>query len=491
MLEVDIAGILKIVMTTKKLIAKNTIIQIVGKTISTGLALAAVGIMTRALGIEKFGWYVTAAGFLQFVGIFSDFGFTAITAKMLSEPDLDKTKLLNNLFTWRFLTALLFQGLAPFTILLFPYPTPIKMAVAIMSLSFFAISINQIFIGYCQSTLKMAFQVAGEILGRIVLVSGLIMVAAKNYGFLPAMAVITLASVTYTFYLWRKSPGVKFAIDKDISKIIFQKIWPTATTVIFNAFYLQGDRVILPLYSAQTDVALYGAAYRIIDVVAQSAWMIMGVMMPLVTFAWSRNLTEEFKKKYQMSLDLVTLFLIPMIAGILVLARPIMQIIGGAEFNNFENPGRILQVLSIAILGIAFGNIFGYMALAIERQRQAIWIYFSDAVLTTIAYFVLIPKYGVYGAAAAAIFAEVYAGLGLMILANHYAKFTPHFKTLGKIILASTIMGLVLHKLQPLNPSVPLNIIFSVIFGAGFYAFLVFGLKIVSKQTILEVLKRN
>ena len=469
-------------MSLTRAIAKNTSVQIIGKTISTILGLIAIGIMTRALGVEKFGWYVTATGFLQFVGIFSDFGFTAITTKMLSEPEFDKTKLLNNLFTWRFLTALFFQGLAPLVILLFPYPAPIKLAVAIMALSFFAISVNQIFIGYCQSALKMAMQMTGEILGRIVLVAGLLLISVKNYGFLPAMGIITLASVIYTFYLWQKTPAVKFSIDKDISKTIFQKIWPTATTVIFNAFYLQGDRVILPLYSPQTDVAIYGTAYRILDVITQSAWMIMGIMMPLVTFAWARNLTEEFKKKYQMSLDLVSLFLIPMIAGIIVLAGPIMTLVAGKEFAD---SGRILQFLSIAILGIAFGNIFGYMALAIDRQRQAMWIYFSDAVLTTIAYFILIPRYGIYGAAMAAIFSELYAGLGLMLLANHYAKFIPSFKTLGKIILASAIMGAAIYKLQPLN------IIVSIILGAAIYGLLVIGLKIISKQTLMEILKRG
>lgn len=471
-------------MSTIKSIAQNTAIQIIGKTISTALGLMAVGIMTRTLGVEKFGWYVTATGFLQFIGIFSDFGFTAITAKMLSEPQFDKTKLLNNLFTWRFITALFFQGLAPFAILLFPYPTPIKLAVIIMSLSFFAISVNQIFIGYCQSNLKMGLQMTGEIIGRIILVLGLLFIGANNYGFLPAMAVITLASVIYTVYLWQKTPAVRFSFDPIISKGIFQKIWPTATTVIFNAFYLQGDRVILPLYSPVKDVALYGAAYRLLDVVTQSAWMIMGVMMPLVAFAWSRKLTEEFRKKYQMSLDLVALFLMPMIAGIVVLANPIMHLIGGSEFKNFENPGRILQFLAIAIFGIAFGNIFGYMALAIERQRQAMWIYFSDAVLTTIAYFVLIPRYGMYGAAAAAVFAELYAGFGLMILANHYAQFTPNFKTLAKITFASIIMGLLVYILQPLN------IIISIILGALCYAFLVIILRIISKKTILEVLKK-
>ena len=469
-------------MSLTKSIAKNTLVQIIGKAVSTLLGLIAVGIITRALGVEKFGWYVTATGFLQFVGIFSDFGFTIITAKMLSEPEFDKTKLLNNLFTWRFITAFVFQALAPLIILFFPYPAPVKLAVAIMSLSFFAISLNNIFIGYCQSSLKMAIQMTGEVLGRIVLVAGFILVAAKNYGFLPAMGVITLASVFYTFYLWLKTPAVRFAIDKQISQAIFHKIWPTATSVIFNAFYLQGDRVILPLYVSQTEVGLYGAAYRILDIVTQSAGMIMGIMMPLVSFAWSRGLAEDFKKRYQTSLDLVALFLIPMMAGIMVLANPIMVLVGGPEFAG---SGRILQILAVAIIGISFGNIFGYMALAINRQKQALWIYISDAVLTTIAYFVFIPRYGIYGAAGVAIFSEIYAGLLLMFLSNHYAGFIPRFKSLGKIILASAIMGAVVYKLQPQH------ILVSILAGMLVYGALVMVLKIISKQTIMEIVQRD
>jgi len=93
-------------MSLTKSIAKNTIIQIIGKAVSTLLGLVAVAIMTRALGAEKFGWYITATGFLQFVGIFSDFGFTVLTAKMLSEPEFDKPKLLNNLFLFGYFNFL-------------------------------------------------------------------------------------------------------------------------------------------------------------------------------------------------------------------------------------------------------------------------------------------------------------------------------------------------------------------------------------------------
>jgi len=57
-----------------KSVAQNSGIQIFSKLLSTVLGLIALAIMTRALGAEKFGWYITAAAFMQFVGIFIDFG---------------------------------------------------------------------------------------------------------------------------------------------------------------------------------------------------------------------------------------------------------------------------------------------------------------------------------------------------------------------------------------------------------------------------------
>lgn len=467
-------------MSLKRAIAKNTIIQIAGKAISTLLGLVAIAIMTRFLGVEKFGWYVTATGFLQFIGIFSDFGFIVTTANMLSEPRFDKQKLLNCLFTWRFLTALIFQLLAPAIILFFPYPAPVKLAVAIMSVSFFCISINNIFVGYYQANLKMIIQMVGEILGRIVLVAGLFFVSIGSFGFLPAMAIVTVASIANCLYLFYKSPRVWFDFDPIISKAIFVKIWPTAVTVIFNAFYLQGDRVLLPLFAPQTTVGLYGAAYRVLDIVTQSIAMIMGIMMPIITFAWSRDLKEEFFKRCQAGFDLVLLILMPMMAGIVVLATPIMRLVAGQDFIG---AGGILQLLSVAIFGLCFGNIFGYITLAINRQKQAIWIYASDAILTTAAYFILIPKFGMYGAAWATIFSEFYAGVALLILAGHYSKFWPRFGAFIKIVLASLIMAVSIYKLQPLN------IFISTFLGIAIYGACVLLFRIVSKETISEIIK--
>lgn len=469
-------------MTLTKTIAHNTAIQIIGKAVSTLLGLLAVAIMTRYLGVEQFGWYITASSWLLFVGVISDFGFTLLTAKMLSEPEHDKTKLLHSLFTWRFISALIFNGLAPLIILFFPYPAAIKLAVAILAVSFFCIALNQIFTGYYQTKLKMLIQMTAEVLSRLVLVGGLLLMVINQASFLPIVIVVTMAATVYTFYLWLRSPGVKFCFDKIIAQDILKKIWPMAVAVMFNAVYLQGDKVILPLYVSQIDMGLYGAAYRVLDMVTQITAMLMGLMMPLIAYAWSRRLPTEFKKYYQMSFDLISLIILPMVAGIMALATPIMKLVAGSEFAQ---SGAILKILILTAVGIILGMTGGHIALAINRQKQSMWIYITAALISLPAYFIFIPRYGVWGAVGVSLFAEIYVGLGTLILVAHYTNYWPQLKALIKIVLASAIMGYLVY----IIPSP--HVLISVFYGMIIYIILVLAFRVVSKQTIEEIISNK
>lgn len=466
-------------MTTTRAIAHNTIIQISGKIASTLLGIVAFALMARTLGATQFGWYVTAAGFLQFIGIISDFGFTVTTSNLLAEPAFDKRDLLNTVFTWRFLTALLFQGLAPLLILFFPYPPVVKTAVAVVTFSFFANGLNQVFIGYYQQRLRLIIATLGELAGRVVLVGGIAAIAFLHAGFLPMVGAISLAAIVSTIYLWAKTPPIRFQLDRAISRALFHKMWPTALSVIANACYLQADRVILPLYVGAATVGFYGAAYRVLDIVIQIAAIGMGIIMPLITAAWSRRQWPEFKKYYQLSFDLLTLLILPIIAGLIVLAGPIMQFIAGKQFSG---AGVILRWLAVSIVGTCFGMIFGHIALSINRQKQALWIYGSDAILSLLGYFHFIPLYGFYGAIGVTIFSEFYAGAGLAILTMYYARTWPHVGALAKIVLASFLMGWLVRSLQPLN------LFLSIIIGGTCYILLILLFRVTTFRALLNLL---
>ncbi len=468
-------------MSTTRKIAHNTIYQIIGKISSTFLGLIALGMMTRYLGQEQFGWYITTMAFLQFIGIMIDFGLIPVTAQMMSEPEHDKNTLFKNLLGFRFTTSVLFLGVAPLIALLFPYPPEVKLAITFTTITFLSVNMNQVFLGFYQTKLKMHIQAIGENVGRIVLVIGLWLVMSKGMGFIPIMWIVVLNSVAYTLVLWfsaKKYTSISFAFNWTIWKAIIIKMWPIAVSIVFNVIYLKGDTILLSLFKSQTEVGIYGAAYRVIDILAQTAMMIMGVMLPLMAFNWSRKLKEKFKQYYQMSFDVLMMLAIPILVGTVILADKIMLVVAGQDFIASARP---LQILSIAVFGLYLGAVFGHTAVAIGKQKQTMWIYISNSIITLIGYLIFIPMYGMYGAAWMTVFSELYAGILLWLTIRHYAKENLKLKTFSKIIFASLVMGGILLLLPQLH------VVILAILGMIIYGLVLILTKAVSKETISEI----
>lgn len=468
-------------MSTTRKIAHNTIVQIVGKVVSTALGLIAIAMMTRYLGIEQFGWYITAISFLGFAGILIDFGLVPVTAQMMSEPKFDKTKLFQNLLGFRFVTALIFLLLAPAIAVLMPYPEQVKQAILILTVSFLGVAMNQVLIGYYQTKLQMHVQAIGESIGRIVLVGGLWLLMAKGYAFLPIMSIVMLSGVAYTIVLWAvaatKTP-VTFRFDWHIWKAIMTKMWPIAIAIIFNVVYLKGDVLILAYFDTQEVVGLYGAAYRVIDILSQLAMMIMGIMLPLLTFAWSRKLKEDFKKRYQQAFDIMMLLAFPMMLGTILLADKIMVFVAGEEFIA---SGQLLQILAIAVFGLYLGAVFGHAAVAINKQKQTMWIYISNAFLTLIGYLIFVPRFGALGAAWMTVFSELYAGILLFFTIRHYTKERLHMQTFAKVMFSGFVMAALLFQFSSAH------LFTLILLGIVSYGVMVLSFGVVSKQTIREI----
>src|SRR3989338_4235359 len=463
-------------LTTK--IAHNAIIQIAGKIVSVVLGLFAIGMMTRYLGQEQFGWYTTTIAFLQFIGILIDFGLIPVTAQMMNEPAFDKQQLFKNLLAFRFVTAVLFLGLAPFAALFFPYPIEVKIAIAFSTVSFLAVAMNQVLIGLYQTKLKMHIQAIGENIGRVVLVAGLWLLVTQNRGFMPVMMLLVFSNIAHTAYLWisaNKESPAGFAFDWQIWKAIAAKMWPIAIAIMFNVVYLRGDTILLSVFRTQAEVGLYGAAYRVIDILSQTAMMLMGVLLPLLAYAWSRHLKEEFKKRFQQSFDTIIFFSVPMMIGTILLGDNIMLLVAGPDFAA---SGLVLKILSVAVFGIFLGAVFGHAAVAINKQKQTIWIYASDALLALVAYLIFIPRFGMAGAAWVSVFSELYAGILLFLVIRHYSREQLGMTKFAKILFASFVMAGAMYLLRDLH------VIVLALAGALVYGAFAYALGVVSRETI-------
>ncbi len=468
-------------MSTTRQIAHNTIVQMVGKAVTTILGLMAIAMMTRYLGAEQFGWYITAISFLQFTGILIDFGLIPVTAQMLGEGRFERTKLFQNLLGLRFVTAFVCLLVAPLIALLFPYPPEVKIAIALSALSFFAISINQILTGFFQTELKMHLASLGELIGRLILVGGLFALIRFGASFQPIMILITLSTVAYTvvqLIFARKYIRLGLGFDLKIWKAIITKMWPITISIVFNVIYLKGDILLLSVYRSQEEVGLYGAAYRVIDIVTQIAMLTMGILLPLLAGAFARKATKEFKEHYERSIILMLLLGLPMATGTFILAGPIMGLVAGNEFILAARP---LQILSLAVFGLFVGAIYGHTAVALNKQKQTMIIYISAAVVTLIGYLWIIPKTGMIGAAWMSVFSELYVGILLFCMIHRLVRTSLPYTHILKIAISTLCMGIVIYFLRDLP------VIATILIGSSVYGGALLLTKAISKETIREI----
>lgn len=451
-----------------KKIAYNTGINFLAKIISTALGLLAVIFMTRYLGRLGFGQYTIIITYLQFFGLIADMGLTLITSQMLAKYD-DEEKIIGNLFAFRLISALLFLGAAPIIVLFMPYAATVKIGVFIAVISFLFIALNQVLIGFYQKHLLMARASISEIANRLVLVAGIILVVLFDQGLQGVVVATTFASITQfaTNYIL-SLPFIKIrpAFDAKIFKDIIKLAWPIAITITFNIIYLKADTLILSLLKSEEVVGLYGAAYRVIDILVSLPFILAGLALPQLTSALKKEDTKRFQIIMQNSFDLMAMIAWPLAIGAQFVAVPLMQLVAGPQFTA---SGPILRLLIFAAAAVYLGVIFSHAIIAIEKQKQTIWAYVFVAITALIGYLIFIPKYSYFGAAAVTIYSEITIALLIFLMVYRYIKFIPNFVITAKVLLACTVMSLFLYLTN-------LSLIFEITLAIVVYAGILYAI---------------
>ncbi len=201
----------------------------------------------------------------------------------------------------------------------------------------------------------------------------------------------------------------------------------------------------------------------------------------MLTFAWSRNNKEAFFKQYQQAFDIMMLFALPVTVGTIMLAKPIILLVAGAEFIGSVLP---LQILSIAVFGVYLGAVFGHTAVAINKQKETMWIYISNAFISLIIYLILIPRFGMIGAAITTVFSEIYAGSLLFAVMRKHTKHRFNLKTFYKIIFSTLIMAGFVY----ITPNI--HVFAVALIGAVIYGATIIITQAVSFNTIKSVLRK-
>lgn len=453
-------------------VALHTGIQIGGKIISLLIGLFSIGLMTRFLGTDGYGNYSTVITFLSLFSIAADFGLYLMLTREVSRSPNDQETIASNIFTLRLVSALLIIGLAPLIAFFFPYAQDIKIAILWGVAAFIFASLTQVLVGIFQKEFKTQVTVMGEIASRVVFLAIVVWLffyfKEKNLILLIfAVTVANFINFIIVFLFSQRFLKIRLGFDRKYWKYVIKESFPIAASIVLGLIYFKIDTIMLSVMKTPHEVGIYGVAYKILEILIVFPGMFISTMLPL----FSRTATEDFKKfksLSQYSLNFLILFMVPVVIGGFLLARPLIILLSG---QSFAASADALKILIIATGVIFIGNLFGHLIVAVGAQKKMIKVYFIGALLNIALNLILIPDFSYIGSSIATLITELLVlALSIAILKNSI-KYLPSFKLFAKALVAGGVMAIML--LVTLNWS----IFILVPLGALIYFLVLYSIK--------------
>lgn len=426
-------------MSVGQAFAKNSVLQIAGRMLGTGLGLVTFYALLHFFGTDGFGQFTKAMTYVTIFAIIVDFGLTLTTTQLISEKGADEAKLLGNLVTLRTLTALVFMSICPISALLIPQSAGIMDIIVVGSVTYFISAVAQMFQGVFQKRLAIQTVVIAEIANRLVSIGIILFVGFTGggimgamYAFLVGIIVQFLVMVTAT----NKHVPFKPQIDLKVWRHIILRSWPIGISILFNLLYLRGDIFFMWIFNiSDVEVGQYGAAYKVVDVMTAVPVTLMGLLLPLLTLAWSQRDHKHFQQHLQNGFDVLSVIALPFAFGSVAVGVPLML----AVKPDLTYAGQILMILGPAVTVLCFGSLYGHAVVAVNKQRIMTFAYAFVAILAVAAYIRFIPEHGAWAAAWITLGSEtVIAVLAYMVVrlaSQTSVKLTMFLRSLGASII--------------------------------------------------------
>src|SRR3989344_2189691 len=213
-----------------------------------------------------------------------------------------------------------------------------------------------------------------------------------------AIGIIIMFFLAYfVFSIKIKIPeGKKDPLKKGVMKELISYSWPLSLLGIVSFTLYWVDSFSIGYFQNVTAVGFYNAAVPIAALLMLAPDLIIQLFFPLVTKQYSENnhsLIEQLSKQVNKWIFLINL---PLAAIFILFPGTILNFLFGSEYLVAENALRLL----------AFGSLFGSLSVVpahlismTGKSKKILSINIFMLILNFVLNFILVPRYGISGAA--------------------------------------------------------------------------------------------
>lgn len=258
------------------------------------------------------------------------------------------------------------------------------------------------------------------------------------------------------------------SFSKELVKKILSDAWPFALISFFSILMIHTDTIMIGILRAAEDVGLYAAAQRPVQILYIFPSLLGISFLPALSrFAGK----EEGRLRLALERVLAGVFLLalPIALGGLIVGPEIIQFVYGNEFAASAIPFKILLLSLIAVFP---GSIMSFVILAYNEQKSIIKFWSGVALANIFLNYLLIPYFGIIGAASATI-VTLFAANGFAWLRVQKINSFRIFPLLWKITISVVIMTLFTMALK----SSGIHFLINITLSATLYIIILYLLK--------------
>jgi len=359
--------------------------------------------IARYLGPDQFGVMNYAFAFVSLFAILATLGLDNIVIRdIIANPEKEKEYLGSTLLL-KFLGAIvtMIASVAAISIIE-PGDNTLRIFVLIMASMYIFKSFDAIDLWF-QSKIQSKYSVYSRSIAFVVITAikiFLILTKAPLYAFVITFTgEMLIASLLLIIFYTRQSsyPISKWRIQGSLIKDLLKNSWPLLLGGIAAVIYMKIDQVMIGKMLGDTEVGLYYSAVKLSETWYFIPTIIGASVYPAILNAKKKS-EVLYKKRLQILFDFSAWFAIAISLAICVTSPWIIKILYGPEY------AAAASVLSVHIWSGVFvflGIIAGKWVIAENYTKNALIRTAIGAVLNIALNYILLPKFGIMGAAVA------------------------------------------------------------------------------------------
>lgn len=411
----------------KRIIAYNSLVQLAGKSVTFGVTIIATAIIANDLGPQYYGRYTIIFAYLSFATVLIDLGLQTIAVREASQHTARTSQLAANLFWiksgWGFFVLLIF--VLGFSFLRFDESTKVGFAIAAIGIFFVCMTAvpNMVF----QARLKLQYAAVSDIAAQA---SFLVFVALITYSsrfhhvsfylYFAASAIAAIIAFSAALLFASRIEKLTFQFDPPAAKQLVKNTLPLSIIILLSQVHFKGDTLLLSLLKPDEDVGIYGLAYKFFEASLIIPAVLMNVVFPL--------LSRHHEEHSQLTAIARKVFFILALCGltgaiaIYFFSPHLLLWAGGKDFAEAVFP---LRMLGCALLFSFINTLFAYIVIAVNRQKEILFISISGIIINLLLNIVFIPHYSYNACAAITAVSECYGMCLMGYLAYKTTGFNP------------------------------------------------------------------